>query len=401
MARFAYELRDAAGHSRTGVVQAEDIEEASRALRKPGTMVLDIHPERAEDAGLHATRRVKRDEVIFFANQLAVMVDTGVILTEALDAIAQQTENPTFQAIVRDLSDDVKGGEEFSRALEKFPKVFSGLFVALMKASEASGTMGTMLVRISGYLTQEREIRKQIKGAMTYPLCMLGFCVLVVVGMLVFILPRFEKIYAGKGAVLPLPTRFLLALSGGLIAYWPIILIGLAGGGVLLYLYVRSPAGRYAVDKMRISVPLIGRMYRKAYLARTLRTMGAMMTSGVSVLEGLEITARAAGNDVYARIWRDVAEEVKEGATISECLYNCKRLPRTIVQMLDAGERTGKLGLVMNRVAAFCEADLKVAVKTMTGMIEPAMIIIMGFIIGGIAMALLLPIFSLSKIIAH
>ena len=401
MPKFSYHIRDAAGHSRTGVIEAVSLDEASRAVRKPGTIVVDIHPQGWARSTYAVPRRVRRDEIIFFANQLAVMVDTGVNLTEALDAIAEQTDNLSLKAVVRDLGDEVKGGCEFSQALARHPKVFSPVFVALIKASEASGTMGQMLQRISIYMTQEREIRKRIKGAMTYPVCMLVFCVLVVVGMLVFILPRFQKIYAGRGAVLPAPTRALLGLSSAIITYWPFILIALAGAVLGLYLYVRSPAGRLRLHKMRISLPLAGPMFRKVYLARSLRTMGAMLSSGVGVLEGLEITAQAAGNDVYAGIWRAVARRVKEGSTIAEGLYGCKRVPRTISQMLEAGERTGKLGTVMNRVAEFCEDDLKVSVKTVTAMIEPAMIVVMGCIIGGIAMALLLPIFSISKVVAR
>jgi len=399
--KFAYQIRDASGQSRTGTVEAFSLDEASRMLRKPGTIIVDVRPEGEAPTLTGLPKRIKRDEIIFFANQLAVMVDTGVNLTEALDAIAEQSEAPSVKAVVRELSDEVKGGTEFSAALAKHPKVFNGLFVALMRASEASGTMGEMLQRISEYMTQEREIRKRIKGAMTYPACMLIFCVLVVTGMLVFVLPRFQKIYAGKRAVLPLPTRALLGLSSAIVTYWPFLLVALAGLGVILYLYVRSPAGRLLAHRIRISIPLIGPMYRKAYLARSLRTMGAMMSSGVGVLEGLEITAQATGNEVYAGIWRDLAERVKEGATISESLYDCRRIPRTISQMLEAGERTGKLGLVMNRVAKFCEDDLKISVKTVTSLIEPIMIVVMGFIIGGIAMALLLPIFSISKVMAH
>ena len=401
MPRFAYQTRDASGQSHTGVLEALSLDDATRTLRRPGAIVVDVRPQGPASTFAAPPRRVRHDEIIFFANQLAVMVDTGVNLTEALDSIAEQSENLALKAVVRDLSDEVKGGTEFSAALEKYPKIFNGLFVALMKASEASGTMGQMLQRVSDYMTQEREIRKRIKGAMTYPVCMLIFCVLVVVAMLVFVLPRFQKIYAGKSAVLPLPTRLLLGLSSAIVTYWPFILVGLAGLAFGLYLYFRSPGGRLLVHRTRISFPLIGSMYRKAYLARSLRTMGAMVSSGVGVLEGLEITAQASGNDVYAGIWRGLAERVKEGATISESLYDCRRIPRTISQMLEAGERTGKLGMVMDRVAKFCEDDLKVSVKTVTALIEPIMIVIMGCVIGGIAMALLLPIFSISKVIAH
>jgi len=356
---------------------------------------------RAPAATVGPKKKVKKDDIIFFAAQLAVMVDTGVPLAEALDAIADGTDHAGMKALVGQLSGEVKSGTEFSAALEKHPKVFSTLFISLMRASEASGTMGPMLQRVSDYLTSERDTRKKIKGAMIYPACMLSFCVLVVVALLIFVLPRFEKIYAGKGATLPAPTRILLGMSNGLVNYWPFVLIGLIGTVTGLYFYIKSEGGRLLLDKLRITTPLIGTMYRKACLARSLRTMATMVSTGVSMLDGLEITAEVAGNHYYAEIWRGLASRVTEGSTLSEELMFCKLVPRTITQMIAAGERTGKLDVVMNRVADYCEGDLGVAVKSITSMIEPVMIIVMGLLVGGIAMALLLPIFSISKVVAE
>lgn len=345
-----------------------------------------------------APKRVKHDQVIFLASQLAIMVDTGVPLDEALDSIAEQTDHSGLKVLVTDISDRVKGGAEFSGALESHPKIFDTLFISLMRASEASGTMGQMLVRASDYMESQRETRKRVKGAMIYPACMMGFCVLVVIGLMAFVLPRFEKIYAGKGAALPLPTRVLMGISAALIAYWPFIIVGLAGLITAGALYFRSPGGKMLLDKLRITIPIIGPMYRKACLARSLRTLATMVSSGVSMLEGLAITATAAGNHYYYKIWMDLAESVKEGSNLADPLYESDLIPRTVSQMISAGERTGKLGTVMDRIARHCEDDLKIAVKTITIMIEPIMIIIMGLIVGGIAMALLLPVFSIAKV---
>ncbi|MCK4601648.1 MAG: type II secretion system F family protein, partial [Phycisphaerae bacterium] len=216
----------------------------------------------------------------------------------------------------------------------------------------------------------------------------------------VFVLPRFEKIYAGKGAALPLPTRILLGLSAGILSYWPFILGGLTALCVGGYLYLRTPGGKKFLDWVRINMPIIGSMYRKACLARSLRTMATMISTGVSILEGLAITAQVAGNYFYSNIWLGLSQRVQEGSTLSEQLFQCPLVPRSLSQMIAAGERTGRLATVMERVAGFCEDDLKVAVKTVTQMIEPVMIIMMGLIIGGIAMALLLPVFSVSKMMA-
>jgi type IV pilus assembly protein PilC len=303
--------------------------------------------------------------------------------------------------MIEEVGGDVRGGVEFSAALEKHPKVFNTLFVSLMRASEASGTMGKMLQRVSEYMEQQRETRKRIKGAMTYPMCMLFFCVIVVVCLLVFILPRFEKIYAGKDAVLPVPTRVLVAMSHAITDYWPLIIGGLVTGVVALAFYLRSSGGRRMLDTVRIRVPVLGKLCRKACLARSLRCMATMVSTGVSMLDGLDITAKVAGNRHYDDIWNRVADGVKEGATVSEQLCDCPLIPPSVAQMIDAGERSGKLGMVMDRVAKFCEDDLKVAVKTMTDLIEPVMIIVMGIIVGGIAMALLLPVFKISKVVGR
>ncbi|HUS91866.1 MAG TPA: type II secretion system F family protein [Phycisphaerae bacterium] len=346
-----------------------------------------------------ARDRLKRDDLIYFTTQLAVMLETGVTLAEALDAIAEQNTEPNAKGVVTDLSEQVKGGMEFSAALERYPRSFGRLFIALMRASEASGTMSQMLQRACDYLSQERETVKRVKGAMIYPICMLSFCTLVVIGLLVFILPRFEKIYSGKGAILPGPTRLLLGLSHGITDYWYLVLLGLGGAITGAVFFLRSEAGGEFMDTVRIHMPVIGRMYRKAYLARSLRTMSTMVATGVSLLDGLEITAEVAGNRHFAEIWTAVAEQAKVGSSVSEELAHHKLVPGTVVHMVAAGEKTGQLAKVMDRVADFCEEELKVAVKAVTSLIEPLMIIIMGIIIGGIAMALLLPVFSMSKLL--
>lgn len=401
MSQFTYQIRDNLGSSSTGTLTAGSLDEASQMLRQDGKIIISIEESAAFDETQLAPRnkKISRDDIIFFATQLAVMVDTGVPLADALDCIAEQTDHTGLKKLLTDLADQVKAGVEFSKALEMHPKHFSKLFVALMRASEASGTMGKMLQRVSEYMEQDRDTRNKIKGAMTYPVCMLSFCVLVVIGLLAFVLPKFEKIYSGKGAALPAPTQLLLSMSGVLTNYWYLLILGVAGISVSAYFYLRTPAGRMMLDSIRINTPIIGPMCRKACLARSLRTMSTMVSTGVGILDGLVITSQVSGNYYYAKIWTDLAERIKEGSTLSDELFKCSLIPRSVSQMIAAGEKTGKLSKVMDRVAGFCEDDLKVAVKTLTQMMEPAMIIIMGLIVGGIAMALLLPVFKLSKVI--
>ncbi len=405
MARFIYQVRDAKGGAATGAVNASSVDEASRMLRGDGNIIIDVHEQVAVGgtAGRAKQRkrvRAKRDDVIFFANQLAVMVETGISLPDALDSIAEQTTEERFRRVLTEMSDRVKGGTEFSTALAEYPKVFNNLFVSLVKASEASGTMGKMLQRVAKYLYNEHQARRRVKGAAAYPVGMLGFCVLVVTGMLIFIIPRFAKIYSTRSVALPLPTRMLMGFSSGLISYLPYILVSVFGLGVGLYLFFRRPQGQVLLDKARIEVPLLGKMFRRASLARSLRTLATMVSSGVGLLEGLEITARVAGNAFYRRIWLELAQGLREGSPLSDQMYAFDLIPRSISQMIAAGERTGKLGPVLDRVATFCEEDMDVAIRTVTSFIEPVMIVMMGAIVGGIALAMLLPVFSISKVVS-
>jgi type IV pilus assembly protein PilC len=411
MPKYSYQVREGSGRSDVGILVASDLMEASRQLRKEGKTIVSLREDSQAARGVAKAapqarelpmKKVRREDVIYFATQLAVMVDTGVTLSEALDAIADQTDHGGLKRMISDISEQVKSGTEFSQALEKYSQCFGKLFTSMMRASEASGTMGMMLQRVSDYMVQERDTVKRIKGAMIYPICMLSFCVIVVVALLVFVLPKFEKIYSSKGAALPLPTQMLLALSNGIRDHYIIILTVIIVSGTGLFLFLRTAGGKIFMDTVRIRLPIIGSMFRKAYIARSMRTMGTMVSTGVSMLDGLNITAEVAGNYHFQKIWLDLAEKVKEGSGLSEELLKCTLMPRSVSQMISAGERTGKLSQVMNRLADFCEEDLKTAVKSLTTLIEPAMIIFMGMLIGGIAMALLLPVFSISKVMtAH
>ncbi|MFP4139632.1 MAG: type II secretion system F family protein [Planctomycetota bacterium] len=346
------------------------------------------------------TRRVRQEDVIYFCSQLTVMVETGVPLADALDAIASEAEHTGVKAMVHDLSEQVKTGVEFSRALESYPRQFPSIFISLMRASEASGQMGMMLQRVSDYMVQERDVRRKVKGAMAYPLAMLSFCLVVVGCLLVFVLPQFQTIYEGKGAVLPAPTKFLLTLSDTIINQWYFVLGGGIASVVGLIMYARTDGGRRVLDYLRINLPVIGPMYRKSYLSRSLRTLATMTSTGVGVLDALEITAQVAGNRHYENVWRGVSERAEEGKTLAEGLRGNPLIPAGIAQMVSAGEQTGKLDSVLDRVADFCDDELNQAIKTMTSFIEPVMIIVIGGLIGAIAIALLLPIFSVSKVMS-
>ena len=402
MPAFAYRVREASGQSATGVLDAPSLNEAGRMLRADGRAIVELGPQAAVPVVASARlRRVGADDVLLLTNQLAVMLDTGVPLSDALDGIGAQTRHTGLAHLVRDIAGQVQGGSDFSSALRRQEKLFGELYVNMVAASEASGTMAAMLQRLSEYLTGQREMRKQIRGAMLYPMSILSFSVVIVVLMMWFVLPRFEGIYAGKQAVLPLPTRILLGASRVMQHDWHLLLGSLLAVVAAAWYALRTPAGRHWWHGLRLKLPVMGGLYHKLYMSRSLRTLATMLASGVETLQAIRITASVAGNLLYRDMWLAIADRLAEGRTLSEEVHDAPLIPSGVAQMIACGDKSSRLPLVMNRIADFCESDLRVGVKAMTSLMEPVMIIIMGIIVGGIAMALLLPVFSIGKVVAR
>lgn len=401
MPEYEYQVRDPMGGSAGGVLSASSIDEAGRLLRRDGRTIVALHEAVRRPGPAAALRRVCPDDILFFSNQLAVMVETGVPLTEALDCIAAQSTHTGLAAMVKDIANRVKSGTEFSAALACHPRCFDNLYVNMVRASEASGTLGAMLERVCQYVRGQREIRKQVRGAMIYPVCLLVFCVGIVIAMMAFVMPRFKGIYHGKGVALPGPTQAMMNASDFMVNNWALLLGGLILTGVPAAIYLRRPAGQAFLDGVRLRLPLLGPLYRKVYIARSLRTLATMLESGVEVLEGLSITAAVAGNSLFAVMWKRVMDRLKEGRALSDELFASPLMPRSVAQMVASGEKAGRLPKVLDRIADFCEADLRSGIRTMTTLIEPALIVIMGAVVGLIAISLLLPVFSISKVVAH
>ena len=404
MTTFIYQARDGRGQLVSGSVSADSVNDASQQLRGEGKFVVKL--ERGRDA-IAETRRagnvngsVKRDEVIYFTHQLAIMVDTGVPLGEALDAIVQQTTSDNFKAVLHEVYADVTGGTSLSAALDKHRRVFPALMVSLLKASEVSGTMGAMLERVSQYMAKEQRTVKQVRGALMYPAFMLLMAVTVTAFLLMFVLPRFGKIYASRGALLPLPTRVLIGISNVFTEYWYLILLGLLGA-IVAFLWVRRiPAGRRVIDTLKLRLPVFGTIFTHLYVSRATRAMGTMFSAGVPMLDVITITRDVTNNVHYQELWDRVDERLRQGSQLSEPLFDTWLIPRFITRMIHSGEVAGRLGQVMERVGQFTEGDFDESVRRATQFIEPVMVCIMGTIIGGIAISLLLPIFSIGKVLA-
>jgi type II secretory pathway component PulF len=271
---------------------------------------------------------------------------------------------------------------------------------SLVAASEASGTMGMMLERISGYMTKERQTAKKIKNALTYPAIMLVMIVAVTVGLLVFVLPKFTTIFAQRGAALPLPTQALILISGALTQYWWAFLLGIVAVVTAFVAAKRTEPGRRVIDRAKLRCPVLGHLFRKLYLTRAMRTMGTMIDAGVPVLDMITIVREVTANRWYEDLWDDLHERMQRGSQLSDGLFESPLIPRAISQMVFAGEKSGRLGTTMNKIAEFTEAEFDDQVKTTTSLIEPAMTASMGIIIGFIAIALLLPIFTVGNVVA-
>ncbi len=406
MAQYQYQARDGHGELAIGVVDAASLEEAGRQLRGEGKFIVKISPVSAADlvdqpvsVQSHA-KRVKRKQVIFFTHQMAVMIETGVSLTDALQSTAEQMAEPHFRAVLDDVTLSVQAGGEFSAALRKHPNVFPPVMTSLLRAGEVSGTMPLMLERISQYLSKEYQTMKQARGAMMYPMFMALMAVGVTIFLLAFVLPRFAGIFESRGAALPLPTQLLLAISGCLVGYW-YYWVGLALAGTLgLWWSQKTVRGIRYRDWLKLNVPLVGRLYQQLYLTRACRTMGTMINAGVSMLDMISIVRHVTNNVYFDELWDEVDSRLRQGSQLSEPMFASILIPRSIGQMIYNGEKSGQLGKVMGRIAEFTESEFDQAVHSVTAMIEPIMVVLMGSMIGFVAISLLLPIFTVSKVIA-
>lgn len=392
---FQYRVRDSLGNKHDGTLEAVSLEDATQQLRRDGFEILDLDED--NDDGELLPRRVSKSEIIYTTSQLSIMVETGITLSTALDGIVEQEQNPTLRAVLAELRDSVEGGEDFSTALARHPKHFDRRYVSLVKASEATGSLGAMLERIATYLRKELEARGRVRAAMTYPLVMMVMAVGVSGFLLTYILPKFTPIFKSKGMELPKPTRFMMAISDVLVGYWYIWTAALLAGIVAFLIFRKTEPGRRVLDRLKISLPILGPVFRKVVISRSIRTLATMLSSGVSVVDSIKLSAEVAGNCHYKQLWLEVLDGVTAGKRMCEVLSGNPLLPSVLVQMISSGEETGKLATVLERVSNHYDQEVDTALKTATSLIEPIMISVMGVVVGGIALALLLPIFSLSR----
>lgn len=353
--------------------------------------------EEDDDVGSLFPRRIGKYDLIYVTSQLSIMVETGITLSVALSSIAQEEQNPTLRSLLNDLKKSVESGDDFSTALARHPKVFDKTYISLIKASEATGKLGEMLDRVAAYLRKEVETRGKVRSAMAYPAVMMAVATAVTIFLLTYILPKFTPLFLSRGKSLPTPTRIMMAASELMINYWYAWLAGVAALVAGFIYGKRTEPGRKAWDWLKINTPIIGPMFRKVAISRSIRTLGTMIGSGVSMLDALRLSAEVTGNYYYEQLWLNVLEHVTSGKQICESLRGNPLFPSVLVQMIASGEDTGKLDSVLEKVSTYYDQEVESALKTATSLIEPLMITAMGFVVGGIGLSLLLPIFSLSR----
>ena len=409
MPNYRYQIRNASGQIQVGVLAADTVASAANALRNQGAHVLAIAPvtggitrntnllDRLKE--LNAGKPSQK-HVLDFTTQLAVMIRAGINLRSSLDGIAEQTEHANFRKVIVALKTDVESGKQFSDAIARHPKLFGPLYVNMVRASEMSGSFSEMLDRIAGYIGQQIETRKMVIGASIYPGVIGTLAVAVTVFLLTFVLPRFYTVFEGKEDILPWATKFLMGLSQLFVANWPYIVGAVVAFAVMAFLFIRTEVGGLFVDRAKITIPVMRGMFRSLYISRSLQTMGQLINAGVPMLDTLAITGDISGNRLYRALWRQVYAAVKQGRKIINPMTGTRLLPKAVIQMIAAGEESGKLGEVLDEISDYYAKQLREQIKAVTSMIEPIMIIVMGTVVGFIAMAIILPIFKMSQVVS-
>ena len=400
MPTFAYSGRTRGGQTVTGERMADTMDAAVAALRREQVLITRITPTKAkaEPAAKKAGKtgkKVAAKNLAVFTRQFSVMIDAGLPLVQCLDILGTQEEDKNFAAVILQTRTDVEGGASLADAMRKHPKTFDPLFTNMIAAGEAGGILDTILKRLATYIEKAVKLAGQVKSAMIYPVAVIIIASLVVGVILWKVIPTFAQLFQGLGASLPLPTRVVIAMSNGLVTYFPIFLVAM---GALAYgfgRYYRTEGGKRVVDGILLKAPVLGPIFRKIAVARFCRTLATLISSGVPILDGLEITARTAGNSVVEDAVMVTRKSIERGETIAAPLKETNVFPPMVTQMISVGETTGALDTMLAKIADFYEDEVDTAVAGLLTLLEPIMIAVLGVIVGGIVIAMYMPIFEL------
>ncbi len=401
MPTFAYSGRTRAGQTVTGERVAETIDAAIAALRREQITVTRIDPAKAA-AKAEAKKGAKAKgaaapskNLAIFTRQFSVMIDAGLPLVQCLDILGKQEPHKGFSEVILTVRSDVESGAALADAMKKHPRSFDALYSNMIAAGEAGGILDTILKRLAVYIEKNVKLKGQVKSAMIYPIAVIVIATVVVAAILWKVIPTFAQLFAGLGAQLPAPTRVVIWASDNLVAYGPFIIMGLGGIGYLLKRYYATAAGRYQIDALLLKAPILGMILRKIAVARFCRTLSTLLASGVPILDGLDITARTAGNAVIEEAIQKTRASIERGETVSAPLRETNVFPSMVVQMINVGETTGALDAMLAKIADFYEEEVDTAVAGLLTLMEPLMIAVLGGVVGGIVIAMYMPIFDL------
>jgi type IV pilus assembly protein PilC len=400
MAKYSWEGTTKSGQVMKGQMESPSESAVMAQLRSQG-----IAPGKVKEAGKGLDMEIKipgfepkvtTKDLVVFTRQFATMIDAGLPLVQCLDILGKQQDNKTFKKILLQVKEDVESGSTFADALKKHPKAFDELYVNLVAAGEVGGILDTILNRLAAYIEKAMKLKKKVKSAMTYPATIVGIAVLVIAVILVFVIPQFEAMFNDFGSELPMPTQVVIALSNFIQSY---ILVMIAGAFLFVWILkrlYRTPKGRLAMDSLFLKLPIMGILIRKVAVAKFTRTLGTMISSGVPILDGLDIVAKTAGNKIVENAIYRVAQSISEGKTIAEPLEKSGVFPPMVCQMIAVGEQSGSIDTMLNKIADFYDDEVDDAVGNLTAMMEPMLMLFLGTTVGGLVIAMYLPIFKLA-----
>ncbi len=399
MAEFAYEARSRAGEIRKGVREGENEAAVQTWLRSQQLTPIRVSPKKKGfDFNISFGSGVSTQDIVKFTRQFATMIDAGLPLVQCLDILANQEPNPHFKSALRDIKNTVEQGSTFSDALRRHPAIFDDLFTNLVQAGEAGGILDTIMNRLAVYIEKRAKLARQVKGAMTYPTAVMVILGIVIFVLMTFVIPAFEGMFAEFGAKDALPglTKFVIALSRGFVSWLPFMIIGGIGTVYAFIRINRIPKGKRAIHRVLLKLPVLGPVLQKVAVARFTRTLGTLLSSGVPILDALDIVAKTAGNMIIEEGLVYTRMKISEGKNMAEPLTEANIFPPIVVQMVAVGEQTGALDTMLNKVADFYEEEVDVAIAALTSLLEPFMMVIVGAVVGVVLMAMYLPIFSLA-----
>jgi type IV pilus assembly protein PilC len=401
MPSFAYSGRTRSGEFVTGERAADTMENAVAALRREQLVITRISPVKAKAASaapgkaVRSNKKVPAKNLAIFTRQFSVMIDAGLPLVQCLEILGSQEENKNFAAVILQTRADVEGGASLADAMRKHPGTFDALFTNMVAAGEAGGILDAILKRLATYIEKNVKLIAQVKSAMTYPVAVITIAALVVLVILWKVIPTFASLFAGLGAELPLPTQIVIWLSNAVVKLMPFIVVGVIAGVYGLRQYYATNNGRHTIDRLLLQAPVLGMILKKIAVARFCRTLSTLISSGVPILDGLEITAKTSGNAIVEDAIMSTRKSIERGETIADPLKQTGVFPAMVSQMIGVGEATGALDTMLAKIADFYEEEVDAAVAGLLQLLEPVMIAFLGVVVGGIVVAMYLPIFSL------